>query len=139
VPIRFYVDADLIGLAKILQQVRTDVTYPGDPGGTAIDGLRRDPCSLRPDTPEPEWIPHVAAQAWPVITRDRHMQHRPAEKAMIHTHEARHFHLDAKRQLDRWGQLEIVVSRCETSKRVAELPGPWIYMVTRSGQLRKQL
>ncbi len=31
--VRFYVDADVLGLAKILVQVRSDVTYPGDPGG----------------------------------------------------------------------------------------------------------
>lgn len=27
--VRFYVDQDLLGLAKLLVQVRTDVTYPG--------------------------------------------------------------------------------------------------------------
>lgn len=27
--IRFYVDADVLGLAKLLVQVRNDVTYPG--------------------------------------------------------------------------------------------------------------
>ncbi|HTF41855.1 MAG TPA: hypothetical protein VK754_14835 [Propionibacteriaceae bacterium] len=32
--VRFYLDADVLGLAKILVQVRADVTYPGDPGGT---------------------------------------------------------------------------------------------------------
>jgi hypothetical protein len=31
--VRYYVDADVLGLAKILTQVRSDVTYPGDPGG----------------------------------------------------------------------------------------------------------
>ena len=32
--VRFYIDADILGLAKVLVQVRADVTYPGDPGGT---------------------------------------------------------------------------------------------------------
>jgi hypothetical protein len=31
--VRYYVDADVLGLAKILVQIRSDVTYPGDPGG----------------------------------------------------------------------------------------------------------
>jgi hypothetical protein len=31
--VRYYIDADLLGLAKILVQLRSDVTYPGDPGG----------------------------------------------------------------------------------------------------------
>ena len=30
--VRFYVDADLLGLGKILGSLRDDVTYPGDPG-----------------------------------------------------------------------------------------------------------
>lgn len=32
--IRFYLDADILGLAKILTQMRADVTYPGDKGRT---------------------------------------------------------------------------------------------------------
>ena len=138
-PVRFYVDADLIGLAKVLQQVRADLTFPGDPGGVGIDGFNRDACSLRPGARDTEWIPQVAAQGWVVITRDRHMQHRPAERAMIEAHRARHFHLDARRELDRWGQLEIVVSRWRDMEKIAELPGPWVYMVSRTGALRKQL
>lgn len=31
--VRSYVDADVLGLAKILVQIRGDVTFPGDPGG----------------------------------------------------------------------------------------------------------
>ena len=30
--IRIYVDADVLGLRKILAGLRNDVTYPGDPG-----------------------------------------------------------------------------------------------------------
>lgn len=29
----FYVDADILGLGKVLAGIRPDVTYPGDPGG----------------------------------------------------------------------------------------------------------
>jgi hypothetical protein len=31
--LQYYIDADLLGLAKILVDLRPDVTYPGDPGG----------------------------------------------------------------------------------------------------------
>ena len=37
--VRFYFDADVLGLAKVLVQVRADVTYPGDPGGHCTAGL----------------------------------------------------------------------------------------------------
>jgi hypothetical protein len=30
--VRFYIDADLLGLGKLLGTLRNDVTYPGDPG-----------------------------------------------------------------------------------------------------------
>lgn len=32
-PLHCYADADLPGVAKILVQLRGDVTYPDDPGG----------------------------------------------------------------------------------------------------------
>jgi hypothetical protein len=37
--LRFYIDADLLGVAKILATVRSDVTFPGDPGGLGADGV----------------------------------------------------------------------------------------------------
>ena len=71
-PVRFYIDADLLGLAKLLVTVRSDVTYPGDPGGTGPDGHERAPCPSSPGAKDPMWIPAVAAQGWITITRDRH-------------------------------------------------------------------
>ena len=44
--VRFYVDADVLGLAKVLVQLRPDVTYPGDPGGV-IHKRRRDACPIK--------------------------------------------------------------------------------------------
>jgi len=38
--VRFHVDADVLGPAKILVQVRSDVTHPGDPGGTLHHRVR---------------------------------------------------------------------------------------------------
>ena len=34
--VRFYFDADVLGLAKLLVRVRNDMTYPGDPGRGAL-------------------------------------------------------------------------------------------------------
>jgi len=41
--VRIYVDADLLGLGKILAGLRNDVTHPGDPG-TVIHKRQRAPC-----------------------------------------------------------------------------------------------
>ena len=38
--VRFYIDADILGLAKVLAELRNDITYPGDPG-TVIYKRRR--------------------------------------------------------------------------------------------------
>jgi hypothetical protein len=44
--VRFYVDADVLGLAKVLTQVRNDVTYPADPG-SVLHRRQRSPCPIR--------------------------------------------------------------------------------------------
>jgi hypothetical protein len=55
--VRYYVDADVLGLAKILVQVRGDVTYPGDPG-SPVKGVRARPCVARRLPPvAPSWLP----------------------------------------------------------------------------------
>ena len=47
--VRFYVDADILGLGKILGCLRNDVTYPGDPGAVVYK-RHRAPCPIaRPD------------------------------------------------------------------------------------------
>jgi hypothetical protein len=38
--IRFYLDADILGLAHVLVGLRPDVTYSGDPGGVMHKRLR---------------------------------------------------------------------------------------------------
>jgi hypothetical protein len=43
--VRFYVDADVLGLGKILAGLRNDVTYPGDPGAV-IHKRQRAPCPI---------------------------------------------------------------------------------------------
>lgn len=67
-PIRFFVDADLLGLAKALATVRTDVTFPGDPGETRPALPPRPACPIAPDAKDSDWIPVVAKEGWIVIT-----------------------------------------------------------------------
>jgi hypothetical protein len=132
-PVRFYVDADLLGVAKILTSVRADVTYPGDPGGPGVDGLPRAPCSIQPGDKDTDWIPQVASNGWVTITRDRRIQSRPAERQAVIANGARVLALDARRQLRKWDQLEIIVRQWGKFEELSELAGPWIYRATRSG------
>ena len=55
--VRYDVDADTLGLAKVLAALRIDVTYPGDPGAT-ITRRKRPPCPVTSTSvPDDEWIP----------------------------------------------------------------------------------
>jgi hypothetical protein len=137
--IRFYVDADVLGLAKLLIQVRPDVTYPGDPGGLGCDGLPRPACPTKPGDKDPDWIPKVAQAGWVVITRDRRMLNKPAERQAIVENNARVVRLDARHELTKWLQLEIVVTQWRKLEEFAELPGPWIFRVSRTAPLAKEL
>jgi len=77
--VRFYFDADILGLAKILVQVRADVTYPGDPGGT-MHRRARPPCPITStDVKDDVWIPQVAKLGWLIITRDSRIASNRAE------------------------------------------------------------
>ncbi len=137
--IRYYVDADLIGLGKLLVQTRSDVTYAGDPGGMGVDRRIRPASPVVPSALDTEWIPMVAGLGWLVITRDRHMLSRPAERQEILQSGARHVRLDpSKGQLSKWDQLEILMIRWRSIEAVADQPGPWVYAATRS-RLRKEL
>lgn len=52
--VRIYLDADLLGLGKILAGLRNDVTCPGDPGAV-IHRRQRAPCPITsPDVPDHE-------------------------------------------------------------------------------------
>ena len=66
----YYVDADLLGLAKILVQGRGDLTYPGDPGGPVEGGRIREPCAITdPATLDHIWIPEATRQEWLIVIR----------------------------------------------------------------------
>jgi hypothetical protein len=122
VPIRFYVDADLIGLGKLLVQVRPDVTYAGDPGGAGIDKRLRPPSPVQPGVYDHVWIPRIAQE---VANGSRHVriQGPPAKE---------------KRKLRKWDQLEILVRQWDAIERLLDKPGPWIYSATRT-RLRQEL
>ena len=68
--VRFYIDADILGLGKILGSLRNDVTYPGDPGAV-IHKRQREPCPIAsPDVLDTDRIPEVASRGWMIVTRD---------------------------------------------------------------------
>lgn len=75
------------------------------------------------------------------ITKDRHMLSRPAEREAIREARARHLRIEGppgQRQLRKWDQLVILLSRWGDIERLVDQPGPWIYVATRT-RLRREL
>ena len=130
--VRFYVDADTLGLAHLLVRIRGDVTYPGDPGGI-VRGVARPACPITSTaTKDVQWIPLVAKNDWVTITRDKAIRRRPAETQAVKNEGAKLFAITSPEKLTIWHQLEIVLSRWRDIERLAKIPGPWMYTLTRT-------
>jgi len=131
--VRFYFDADVLGVAKVVAALRYDVTYPGDPGAT-INKRVRPPCPIQDRAAKDHvWIPEVARQGWLIITRDRHIQDHPAEIAAVRDHGAKMVALSAADAGSVWNQLEVVMANWRRFEDLASQPGPFIWRATRSG------
>lgn len=130
--VRFYLDADLLGLAKILVTLRPDITYPGDPGGL-VHKRQRPPCVITDrSTLDELWIPQVARQGWLIVTRDKRIQERPAELAAVRAYGARMVALASADAKTRWDQLEVFMSQWRRVEACVEQSAPFIYVATRT-------
>ena len=130
--IRYYFDADILGLAKLVGQIRADVTFPGDPGGVIRQTCQRAPCIITDTaTPDLEWIPQVAARGWSIVTRDRHIAEHPAEREAVAEHGAKMFVIGSPMPLLIWDQLEIIMSQWRAIERLGDERGPFIYILNR--------
>ena len=77
--VRFYFDADILGLGKVVAALRPDATFPGDPGAI-VRRRRRPPCAIAStDIDDVDWIPRVAADEMIAISRDSKISRRLAE------------------------------------------------------------
>jgi PIN like domain len=130
--VRLYVDADVLGLAKILVQLRSDITYPGDPGGT-VHRRERPACPIS-DTAVPDhvWIREVSGRGWLIITRDSKIRDHPAELAAVRDHRARMVALAGSDARTAWDQLEIFMCQWRRIESLLGEPGPFIYSATRT-------
>ena len=130
--VRYYFDADVLGLAKIMVQVRPDCTFPGDPGGL-LHKRRRPACPvLHPDTRDPVWIPEVARRGWLIITRDSNIQGHRAEIDAVRESGAKMVALAGRDSIGTWAQLNVLVHHWRRIEMACDEQGPVIYSVTRT-------
>jgi PIN like domain len=102
--VRIFVDADLLGLGKILAGLRNDVTYPGDPGAV-IHKRQRAPCPITsPDVLDTDWIPQVAAQGWLILTRDSMIIQNRNEITAVRENNAKMVALNQRDAQTKWGR-----------------------------------
>ena len=124
-PARFFVDENDLALGRSLAEQHGDVVYPGHAE------LSEVPRGALDD----EWLPVIGANRLVVITRDKKIRYRPAEKRAWVEHRVRGFVLTGKRSqttadsraiLDRhWSTIESLVDD--------EPDGPWMRSVTEQG------
>ena len=133
-----YFDEDLLGLAKLLCQRRSDFTYPGDPGGR-IGRFERPPCPVTSlGVPDTEWIPEVAARGWLIVTRDARIQDKRAEIDAVRVYGAKMVNLESRDAGTVWAQLEVFMTRWREIESLIHMPGPFIRILTRTGSLRNE-
>lgn len=131
--VRYYVDADVLGLAKILVQLRGDVTYPGDPGIRVKGGRVRAPCTITEASTKDEiWIPETARQGWLIITRDRHIQDHRAEIEAVRSSSARMVNLAGEEAVGTFAQMEVLMCQWRRVEALLQESGPFIYSLTRT-------
>jgi len=131
--VNYYMDADVLGLAKLLAAIRPDVTYPGDPGGRVKGHRLRPPCVIGDtSTPDTVWIPETARQRWLIITRDRHIQEHRAEIQAVRSSGARMVALTSIDAIDTFHQLEALMCQWRRIEQLLSRPGPFIFAATRT-------
>lgn len=119
----------MIAVGRALAAVRDDVVHPGH------DLLPEVPTG----TQDLDWLPLVggAVRDLVVITRDSNIRQKPAELEAFRGNKVRGFFLTGKKDLDRWGKLDLLVRSWDRMERAITKngPGPWAVGVT-EGQLK---
>lgn len=130
--VRFYFDADILGLAHAVCALRPDCTYPGDPG-RKIKRQTRSECAIRSqDTKDRDWIPVVASLGWVAITRDRDIQSHLSLLQLVKEYQLRMVTLNGPEARGPWSQLEIVVPHWRRIEALADRAGPIVVAASRT-------
>lgn len=130
---RWYLDADTLGLAHVLIRARPDVTFPGDDGRRHTARWALPPCPIQQTAMrDVDWIPRVADAGMAIISRDRAISRRRAERDAVLAARAPMFAIADPGRLGVWDQLEIVMHRWRDMEELRDRPGPYIYALTRT-------
>jgi PIN like domain len=130
--VRIYIDADIRGLGLVIGALRNDVTYPGDPGGL-IHKRQRPACPITTTALlDVEWIPQIATRGWLIVTRDNAIIENRNEIAAVRENNARMVALNRHDAANKWGQLEVFMTRWRDIEDLIGQPGPFIWRASRT-------
>lgn len=118
-PLRFFVDENMLAVGHALAAVRDDVVYPGHP---ALPDVPRG-------TLDTSWLPIVGANGHNLVvfTRDKGITRKTGEALALRDHGIRMFVLTGKQDLTAWEKLDLLVRSWSKSnamsRRTAPAPG----------------
>lgn len=116
--LRFVVDENTLAVGKVMQQLRDDVAYVGDPLISSLIPRR----SL-----DKHWIPVAAEHGWVAITNDHHMRTRYYEASLTLEHGLMVVNIKGVGHRTAWDQLVRLTKHWQSVERfIAKSPaGPW--------------
>ncbi|MGQ0773363.1 MAG: hypothetical protein ACT4NY_02930 [Pseudonocardiales bacterium] len=127
--LRFIVDENTLAVGKVMQQLRDDVAYVGDPLISDLIPRR----SL-----DKHWIPVAAEHGWVAITNDHHMRTRHYEASLALEHGLMVVNVKGVGHRTAWDQLVRLTKHWQSVERfITKNPaGPWWLSLTDSGWRR---
>lgn len=110
-------------VARALKLVRDDVSWLEDHFAHNIS--------------DPVWLAHCGREGWLVISRDKRLRARPAERRAIIEWSVGAFVLTVREHLSRWQILQLVVVHLDEMERVfSAQPRPFLYTISKAGLAR---
>ncbi len=124
--LRFVVDESTLAVGKVMQQLRDDVAYVGDPLIANLIPRR---------ALDQHWIPVVAEHGWVAITNDHHMRTRHYEASLALEYGLMVVNMKGLGHRAAWDQLVRLTKHWQSVERfIAKNPaGPWWLSLTDSG------
>jgi len=123
---RFFFDASLLGVARIMAQSHDRITYPG-----------HSKWPFGQDEDDETWLQLVGDRGWCAIFRDKRIRYRTTERAALVRHRARAVVVATSRNLTIKDNVALLERHWSDVERTL-VDAPALYHLTSAG-LRKKL
>lgn len=89
------------------------------------------------DTPDVDWLAEAGVRGWIVLTKDAAIRRHPHEKAMFRQARVRVFTLARQNLMGREMAELFVKVLPGMRRRVAEVPAPFVFSISRNGDFKR--